>query len=353
MTVRVTQRQLDAFFHFVTATPQFLEKGAAAIIGNLCQESGENLDSTMFRAHPDASGGVPQDLKSGGIAEWLGSRKTAYIAFSQRAETQRGIAKGSLLNDLFTQCDFLIYELKTHEYTELYNQLTVDTGRSVATLTMNFMLKFERPKLGPTDGRNNRIAHAEAVFARAQLIKAASTPPQAPPVPLPQAPAPSAPPQYLPPSMPPPELPTISASTAGRRAADQDIIASLIAKKRAEIENLKDELAVFERLGAELSNLVPAPHTLTLPSPSAISAAVAKGTIKMSDQVMPKAAISSKSFWGGLVAVGIPVAGYVAEYFGASPDPKLQMAGSALGGLLALYGTMTRTAPISGIFTAK
>lgn len=345
MTVRVTQRQLDAFFHFVTATPQFLEKGAAAIIGNLCQESGENLDSTMFRAHPDASGGVPQDLKSGGIAEWLGSRKTAYIAFSQRAETQRGLAKGSLLNDLFTQCDFLIYELKTPEYAELYNQLTADTGRSVATLAMNFMLKFERPKLGPTDGRNNRIAHAEAVFARAQLIKAASPPPQAPPAPIPQAPAPSDPPQYLPPSLPPTEFPTISATSAGRRAAEHGHISDMLSTLRAERDDINQEIAFFERMDAALGNLIPQQELKAIPSPSAISAATQRKTSM--DQT--KTALASTGIWGGIIAAGIPLASLLSDSLGHSVDPKLQMAGSIIGGLVAIYGRMTATTQITGI----
>ena len=137
MTVHVTAPMLAAYQHFISVG--FIENGAGAAVGNFCQESGEFLIATMFRAHPDASGGVPDALKSGGIAEWLGDRKTAYIAFAGRAETRLGLAKGSLLNDLGTQCDFVVYELQTTpKYATLYHWLTVDTGRSIATLTYNF-----------------------------------------------------------------------------------------------------------------------------------------------------------------------------------------------------------------------
>src|ERR1700720_386893 len=140
---------LAAFGHFTGVG--FVENGAGATVGNFCQESGEFLVSTMFRAHPDASGGVPEALKSGGIGEWLGARKTAEIAFTERAETRLGLPKGSLLNDLGTQCDFVVYELQTNPlYATLYHQLTTSGSRSIANLTANFMLVYERPKLGPT-----------------------------------------------------------------------------------------------------------------------------------------------------------------------------------------------------------
>src|ERR1700730_602571 len=227
MTVRVTERQLIAYNHFVFAGLH--EQGAAAPIGNFVQESGEDLDSTMFRAHPDASGGVPDALKSGGIDEWLGDRKTAYIVFSQAAESRRGLPRDSLLNDLETQCDFCVLELRTGAgYATLYEQLTTETvgadgnPRSVATLTANFMEIYERPKKGPTAKLENRIAHAEAVYSRAQLIKGAPTVPQpAPPAPVQPAPVPvpSAPPRPHPTV---PAGPPISAHIAGRQAAIED-----------------------------------------------------------------------------------------------------------------------------------
>lgn len=190
--VHVTAPMLAAFDHFRAVG--FTENGAGAAVGNFCQESGEFLIATMFRAHPDASGGVPESLKSGGIAEWLGDRKTAYIAFSGRAETRLGLATGSLLNDLGTQCDFVVYELQTNpSYATLYQQLT-SGSRSIANLTANFMMVYEVPKLA-TANLDNRIAHAEAVVARARLLKA---PQPAPPVPVQPVPVPPAPPIVLP-----------------------------------------------------------------------------------------------------------------------------------------------------------
>src|SRR4029077_2473786 len=151
-----------------------------------CQESGEFLIATMFRDHPDASGGVPEALKSGGIAEWLGDRKTAYIAFSGRAETRLSLPKGSLLNDLGTQCDFVVYELQTNPlYTTLYQQLT-SGSRSIVNLTANFMMVYERPKLGPTANLDNRIAHAEAVVRVARSLKIPHAPQPVQPAPIPQ-----------------------------------------------------------------------------------------------------------------------------------------------------------------------
>src|SRR2546430_5921160 len=88
MAVHVTAPMLAAYNHFLLAG--FTENGAAAPVGNGCQESGEYLVATMFRAHPDWSGGVAEPLKSGGFEEWLGDRKLALIAFIGRAEAELG-----------------------------------------------------------------------------------------------------------------------------------------------------------------------------------------------------------------------------------------------------------------------
>lgn len=311
MKIHVTQRQLDAYFYFVDealVTP-LIEKGSAAAIGNFCQESGENLDSTMFRAHPDASGGVAQELKSGGIAEWLGPRKTAYIDFAERAEAQRRLPKGALLNDLFTQCDFVLHELKTDpKYASLYHQLTNDTGRSIATLTINFMMIYERPKLGPTDGRDTRIDHAQAVFDRAQLIKAAAATAQAAPGPDPQIPRPEVPGQVIPTPETPAEarfpeapIPMISATSAGRRAAEHDHIADMLTKLRAERADIDAEITVFERMDAELGNLLPAQDTKALPSPAAEPAVITERNLPVNNTVL--GITNWKTSLGGIAAI--------------------------------------------------
>lgn len=257
MTVHVTAPMLAAYNHFRDAG--FHENGAGAPVGNFVQESGEFLITTMFRSHPDASGGVPDALKSGGIAEWLGDRKTAYIAFSGRAETRFGLAKGSLLNDLGTQCDFVVYELQTNPaYATLYHWLTVDTGRSIATLTYNFCWIYEDPAKA-TANLDNRVAHAEAVVAKARLLKAPHPAPPAP-IPLPPAPPPVIP-QPAPHSGP---SPPISASAAGRQLAVRDNLEAIRRAYLDEIATAQNELAIVETAIADFGKLAP------LPSPSPV-----------------------------------------------------------------------------------
>lgn len=238
------------------------------------------------------------------------------------------------------------------------NQVSVITSLvyNYGHLPRSVLLAISDPKkvaasidaLGTANGGvNARRRRVEAEFyLTPDQVRSSSVSPQA------QAPGLPGPVLSVPGTRTPEQV--ISASTAGRRASDQDTIADIIARKRAEIASLTDELAVFERLGRELGNLVPA-HQPQAPSSMAANqvAALPRG-IKMTTLPAPaKPAISSKSFWGSVITLVVPVVSYVADTMGASVDPKMQMAGSALGGLLALYGTMTRTAPISGIFTVK
>jgi len=265
MTVHVTAPMLAAYDHFISAG--FIENGAGAAVGNFCQESGEFLIATMFRAHPDYSGGVPDALKSGGIAEWLGDRKTAYIAFAGRAETRLGLAKGSLLNDLGTQCDFVVYELQTTpKYATLYQQLT-SGSRSIVNLTANFMMVYEVPALS-TANLDNRIAHAEAVVAKARMLKAPQAPQPAPQAPIPQVPASRPQPPVLPIPQPP-AGPIISASTAGRQLAVLDNLEAMRRAYLAEISAAQKELSIIETTIADFGKLasLPAPSIL-LPDPA-------------------------------------------------------------------------------------
>lgn len=252
---RVTQSQLDVFGYIVSKGLH--EKGTAAIIGNFCQESGEDLDATMYRQHPDASGGVREDLKSGGLAEWLGDRKIAYISFSKSEEQRRGLAPGVLLNDRFTQCDFCLQELTSdRRYWDLYQQLTTDTGRSVATLTANFMEIYERPSSslnaqgGRIDGLDNRINHANAVYERAQLIKNTGQAPTVPEPPLPPLPRPPMP-------TTPAGLPSVSASTAGRFAAVHAMLDELRVNYLAELKSIENEIAIIDTTIADFEKLSP------------------------------------------------------------------------------------------------
>lgn len=341
---RVTQRQLDAYAHFLAAGMH--EKGAAAPVGNFVQESGENLDSTMFRAHPDASGGVREDLKSGGIAEWLGGRKTAYIAFSQKSESVKGLSAGSLLNDLHTQCDFCLHELTSdREYWTLYQQLTTDTVRSIATLTANFMEIYERPKAGPTAGLQNRIEHAEAVYERAQLIKKAQDGQPRPPEPIPEPPLPLPQIPVPPPSTAPAGLPPISSSAAGRQAAIRDALDEIGAGYRAELEAYRKEMNDMVDAAIAAIPMSSAAGPLALPKPPAIPAATRSPIMNGN----AKPAIASTGVWGGIIAMGVPLLGQLAAYMGTSIDPRLQLAGTVIGGLLAIYGRVTATGPVTGV----
>jgi hypothetical protein len=266
MTVRVTAPMLAAYDHFLAVG--FTKNGAAAPVGNGCQESGEFLVATMFRAHPDWSGGVPEALKSGGFEEWLGDRKTACIAFLGRAEQRLGVAKGALLNDLGTQCDFVVYELQTNQrYATLYQQLTTGS-RSIANLAANFMAIYEVPAL-KTANLDNRIAHAEAVAAKAAEIKAHSDPLPAPPVPAPPLPD-TIPPVPIP-SVPGPSpgLPPISASAAGRHTAVLDNLEAMRQAYLAERDAIDKELGILETTISDFGKLAPLPAPPILQIPAA------------------------------------------------------------------------------------
>lgn len=273
MGIRVTERQLHAYGIF--RKHGLHRKGSGAVVGNLVQESGRNLDSTMYRARPDASGGIRRDLRSGGIAEWLGDRKLACIAFSRGKEERLGMLPGALLNDLETQCEFVTHELKFGEsgnnpsqYAELWRQLTTETlngsgkPRSIATLTANFMTMYERPKMGAgTDKLGEvRIPYAEAVAGRYERIEKAEEPkPQpAPPTPLPQVPGP----YTLPPALPPPTAPArppVPASTAGRQAAIYDVLYQTRGNLLAERASIDAEIVIIDSAIASFEKLAPVP----------------------------------------------------------------------------------------------
>lgn len=320
---RVTQPQLDVFNYLVTKGPH--EKGTAAIIGNFCQESGENLDPTMFRAHPDASGGVREDLKSGGMAEWLGSRKTNCIAFSRKAAAERGLPPETLLNDRFTQGDFCVHELTTEsQYHDLWIQLTQETigasgnPRSIATLTANFMTIYERPskKLNAQgqriDGLNNRINHAEAVYDRVQLIKKIAGVPTPPPVPsIPVPPILVEPPAVVPPPVMPPvptvpiAPPPISAGGAGRQAALKDALDAMGASYLAELESYRTEMnAMIDAAIADFRKYMPAPAISPPPAstPMALSNPSASPAMQSGSRPMINM-INWKTTLGGFAAI--------------------------------------------------
>jgi len=320
MTAHVTAPMLAAFDHFISIG--FIKNGAAAAVGNFCQESGEFLIATMFREHPDYSGGVPEALKSGGIAEWLGDRKTACIAFTGRAETRLGVAKGSLLNDLGTQCDFVVYELQTNpRYATLYQQLTTG-ARSIANLTANFMMVYEVPALA-TANLDNRIAHAEAGVARTSELKLAREPQPSPMATTPQAPAMNVPGAVLPAPTAPagPQvhaMPPVSASAAGRRAAVLDNLGAMRDALLAERAAIDAEIAILDTTAADFGKLEAMIVPMALQKPEAASPAAIPPQRKKFMNAVTSNPWTSTAGIGALIGAGLSV--YHSISTGTAPD---------------------------------
>jgi Phage tail lysozyme len=250
--IRVTARQLAAHDYFVVHG--YSTKGASAILGNGVGESGQDLDSTFDRPHADH--------ESGGFLEWRDSqgspRKTRLAAFAD--------ARGpGLRDDLFTQCDYAIWELGKF-FPTLDQQLRTPGTRSIANLTANFCWQFENPAAA-TAGLDNRITHAEAVAARAaEIWKAAHEPQPSPPAPLPQPPLPQ-PPPAIPPTPTAPAGPPISASMAGRRAAVRDNIGALRDALVQERDAIDAEIALLDATLADFGKLEALMAPAALPKP--------------------------------------------------------------------------------------
>lgn len=142
----MTTRQQTAFNFFLAKG--YVREGAAAIVGNLSQESGVNLTSAYT---------LKTDHGSQGVAQWRLDRLTNLEKFAE--------ANHMNVVDLTTQMLFIIDEL-TKIYPALNAQLR-SGGRSVANLTANFMQIFERPSAQYAD-LPNRIEQAKRVIASAQ-----------------------------------------------------------------------------------------------------------------------------------------------------------------------------------------
>lgn len=152
----MTIRQQTAFNFFVSKG--YLPSGAAAIVGNLSQESGNNLDS-KFRLQTDHG--------SQGIAQWRLDRLTRLEKFAVDSQMD--------VTDLTTQMFYLIDEL-SKIYPALNSMLKAG-GRSVANLTANFMAVFERPS-AQFAGLDNRIKQASLVLAASEASKPPVSPPE-------------------------------------------------------------------------------------------------------------------------------------------------------------------------------
>lgn len=120
---------------------------AAAVVGNLIQESYTHLDST-----------IENKVGAVGIAQWLGPRKEELKQFAKD--------KGTSYKDFDTQLEFLHQELTTTGNSwgkkgqeEFFNSKTAEEAAAV------FVKKFERSGESPGDkGYDNRIRNAKSVF---------------------------------------------------------------------------------------------------------------------------------------------------------------------------------------------
>jgi Phage tail lysozyme len=149
----MTKRQSQALTVFRKRYPL---KSAGAIVGNLSGESGNDLNSTVFRVHADHG--------SGGIAEWRLERLTNMIDFAH--------AHNADPNDLEIQCEFLMHELDTDpRYVGLNAQLLNPRNRTIDNLTANFCEIYERPAKSAAR-LPNRIAQANKVVKEAQATGA-------------------------------------------------------------------------------------------------------------------------------------------------------------------------------------
>lgn len=162
----MTVRQQAALKVFRTAG--FAKNGAPAIVGSLSGESGVNLSSTLFRSHPDASGGRTGGDMSGGIAEWLNEtpgrgRKANMIIFAQ--------SLGKPAEDLETQCLFVIHELSDTGYAALNRDLREGT-KSIESLTYNYTKFFERPNMAVAHLDDIRVPQAKKILRDENLLKA-------------------------------------------------------------------------------------------------------------------------------------------------------------------------------------
>ncbi len=112
------------------------EKSIAAVMGNLYAES---------RFQPKAVG--DKNIKGGssvGIAQWRESRKQGLISFAQK--------KGKSPDDIATQVDYLMYEIKTKPFYSATKQALFNPNLSAKDTAAVFTKNFERPANSTQEG---------------------------------------------------------------------------------------------------------------------------------------------------------------------------------------------------------
>lgn len=120
---------------------------AAAVVGNLMQESYKHLDST-----------IENEIGAVGIAQWLGPRREALEQFAKN--------KGTSYKDFDTQLEFLYHEISStgnswgsKAQREFFESKTAEEAAAI------FVRKFERSGEKPGDkGYENRIRNAKSIY---------------------------------------------------------------------------------------------------------------------------------------------------------------------------------------------
>lgn len=135
-----------AFNFFVSA--KFTPFQSAGVVGNLMQESGASLNTSIKAAGSE---------RSYGIAQW-----NAAAAAGNRYGMLQEFAKDNngRWDDLGIQLRFIIYELNKFSYLGLGDLLAAE---SIEAAVIAFETKYERPSHAQ---RSNRIAYAKDVYNR-------------------------------------------------------------------------------------------------------------------------------------------------------------------------------------------
>jgi hypothetical protein len=165
-----TARQIQAASMLIAQG--YTAEGAAAIVGNLSQESGRNLPSA-FR-----TGSL--DHGSQGLPQWRLERLTAYENYVKTLHPREtGSAIWQWYGNLALQINYIAIELGK-DYPALNRRLRT-AGESVDTLTEDVCWQYERPSKVAAN-LANRKAQAEEVYtalkklpAKAAGVKAAGS----------------------------------------------------------------------------------------------------------------------------------------------------------------------------------
>jgi hypothetical protein len=306
--------------------------GAAAVVGNGCGESGPSLDSTFDR-------GARANFGSGGFLEWRDSQGSPR---KQRLAVYADERGPNLRSDLGVQVDYCVYELGAF-FPALLAQLRAPGDRPIKNLCANFCWIYENPARA-TAGLDNRIAHAEAIYAdwqERQVAPApAPTPPHVEPAPAPFPPL--VPPLPLPLPIPPPV--GFPAPPASRQSAVLVRLLDIQSAYMAQITALQKEKAVIDIAINSLTGLSP---------PTPLGAQPKGDSMTMIPTPPAKAAISSSTIWGGLMSVlggALPILSQIGVIAPPQWQPIISGALAAAGGLVAIYGrTRPNIAPVTGL----